>query len=249
MERPRVTEQARKILKLLPALLREDAMLRSRLRRILAEDLATKDDIKRILDRMDASDRRADRRFETSERRFEAIDRRFETSERRFETIERRFEAGDRRFDAALKELREFKAETQQRFEDQQDWVGIVVGGFQRRAGRSLEQTIAGTLRIALKMKDVDPARITMRRKVVDATGRIGPAGRSYELDIVATNGENWIFEIKSVPDEEDVERFNDKAELAISALALPGARKALITLDKSPPVTDTCRRLGIELG
>jgi len=77
----------------------------------------------------------------------------------------------------------------------------------------------------------------------------IGPPGRTYEVDIVATNGESWIFEVKSVADEEDIERFNDKAELAISALSLPGAKKALITLAKSPEVHLVCHRLGIRLG
>ena len=46
-------------------------------------------------------------------------------------------------------------------FKDLKDWVGMVVGGFQRRAGRSLEDAVAGTLRIALG-RDVKPENITM---------------------------------------------------------------------------------------
>ena len=36
------------------------------------------------------------------------------------------------------------------------DWIGIVAGRFQIRAGRSLEDAVAGTLRIALG-RDVKP--------------------------------------------------------------------------------------------
>ena len=41
--------------------------------------------------------------------------------------------------------------EMERRFDNLEDWVWIVVGGFQRRAGRKLEDAIAGTLRLALK--------------------------------------------------------------------------------------------------
>ena len=57
----------------------------------------------------------------------------------------------DERFESLLQELRAFRADTNRRFEavdkrfdkvdsdakDLKDWVGVVVGGFQRRAGRS----------------------------------------------------------------------------------------------------------------
>ena len=80
-------------------------------------------------------------------------------------------------FEKLLQELRAFREDTNLRFEtidkkldkmdsdfkDLKDWVGMVVGGFQRRAGRSLEDAVAGTLRIALG-RDVKPENITMRK-------------------------------------------------------------------------------------
>jgi 3-deoxy-D-manno-octulosonate 8-phosphate phosphatase KdsC-like HAD superfamily phosphatase len=56
------------------------------------------------------------------------------------------------------------------------------------------------------------------------------------------------VFEVKSTADEEELERFNDKADLAIATLSLPGAKKALITLDRSTEVAAACKRLGIVL-
>jgi hypothetical protein len=128
-------------------------------------------------------------------------------------------------------------------------WVNGVVGGFQVRAGRSLEEMVAGTLRVAFEMKDVDPATIRLRQKIVDTAGRMGPPGRSYEYDLFASNGETWVFEIKAVANREAIERFSDKADLAAAELGLAGVRKAVITLDKSDDVVDACREHGILLG
>ncbi len=88
-----------------------------------------------------------------SDERFEHLR---EDSNRRFEAIDRRFDEVDRRFDKMDRD-----------FVDLKDWVGIVVGHFQTRAGRNLEDAIAGTLRITLG-RDVKPENITMRKKIID---------------------------------------------------------------------------------
>ncbi len=167
---------------------------------------------------------------EDTNRRFEAVDKRFEAIDKRFEEVYRRFDKVDR--DS----------------KDLKDWVGIVVGGFQRRAGRSLEDAVAGTLRIALG-REVKPGNITMRKKVRDDEGMIGPKGRSYEIDLCLTNTESIIFEIKSYAEREDIERFNDKAELAEKKLGLKKVEKALITLEKHPSVVKLCDKFGILVG
>jgi len=131
----------------------------------------------------------------------------------------------DERFERLFNELRESREESNRRFEamerrfdNLEDWVGIVVGGFQRRAGRKLE-------------------------------GMIDPKGREYEIDLYITDGESLIFEIKSYAEEEDVERFNDKAELAKKKLNLKSAKKAIITLEKHPSFVRFCEQMGIEVG
>jgi len=133
-------------------------------------------------------------------------------------------------------------------FKDLKDWAGMVVGGFQRRAGRSLEDAVAGTLRIALG-RDVKPENITMRKKIRDDEGLIGRAGREFEIDLCITDGESLIFEIKSYVKDDDIENFNEKAELAIEKLKLKKAKKALITLDKPASVVKLCEKYGILLG
>ena len=198
--------------------------------------------------RFEAVDRRFEEMREDMNRRFEAVDKRFEEMRedmnRRFEAVDRRFEAIDKRFEEVYRRFD--KVDTD--FKDLKDWVGIVVGGFQRRAGRNLEDAVAGTLRIALD-REVKPENIMMRKKIRDDEGLIGPKGRSYEIDLCVTNTESLIFEIKSYAEEEDIERFNDKAELAIKKLGLKKVEKALITLEKRPSVVELCDKFGILVG
>lgn len=159
--------------------------------------------------------------FADAAARFEAMDRRFEVVNRRFEVMDTRFEG-----------LR--------------DWVSLVVGHLQTRVGRRLEDTVAGALRLALGMYDIAPGQIRLRQKIVDADGRIGPAGREYEFDILAKDGETYVFEVKSALEVEDVVRFNDKADLAIASLRPARWKKVLVTLDKDAEVLRKADELGI---
>ena len=233
-----------------------------RFERLLQELKAFREDTNRRFEaadkRFEALDKRFEemredmnRRFEAADKRFDAIDKRFEEVYRRFEVIDKRFEEVYSRFEAIDKRFEEVYHrfdKVDRDFKDLKDWVGIVVGGFQRRAGRSLEDAVAGTLRIALG-REVKPENIMMRKKITDDEGLIGPKGRSYEIDLCVTDTESLIFEIKSYAEEEDIERFNDKAELAIKKLGLKKVEKALITLEKRPLVMELCDKFGILVG
>ena len=235
-ETKKVSEMAtaEEVIKSLQGLLKERPELRWEIYRIISDEFVRRDEFYEYMKR---SDERFERLFNELRESREESNRRFEEMERRFEAIERRFEAVDRRFEAM-----------ERRFDNLEDWVGIVVGGFQRRAGRKLEDAIAGTLRLALK-RDIKPENITMRKKIKDDEGMIGPKGREYEIDLYITDGESLIFEIKSYAEEEDVERFNDKAELAKKKLNLKRAKKAIITLEKHPSFVRFCEQMGIEVG
>ncbi|MEW5766814.1 MAG: hypothetical protein AB1797_04195 [bacterium] len=233
------------ILKILPRLLKRDDRFRHEVSIILSEAFATRGELKQILEEIQKSREETNRRFEESR-----------------EETNRRFEESDRRFDLQIKELQAFRKETAERFaamdkrfdamdkrfEDQKDWVARVVGGLQGRAGRNLEDVIAGTLRVALNRRDIRPENIIMRKKFLDDEGKIGPVGRDYEIDIYAHNSESIIFEVKSYAEPEDVVRFNDKAELVKEKLNLPSPSKILITLQKGREMVELCRRLGVEL-
>jgi hypothetical protein len=243
---------AEEVVKSLPMLLKEHPELRMEIYEILSENFVRRSE---FYEYMKKSDERFERLLqelrafrEDTNRRFEAVDKKFEEMredmEHRFEAADKRFEAIDKRFEEVYHRFDKVDSD----FKDLKDWVGIVVGGFQRRAGRSLEDAVAGTLRIALG-REVKPENIMMRKKIRDDEGLIGPKGRSYEIDLCVTNTESLIFEIKSYAEEEDIERFNDKAELAIKNLGLKKVEKALITLEKHPSVVKLCDKLGILVG
>jgi len=211
---------AEEVIKSLPRLLKEHPELRLRIYDILSEEFVRKGEFYEFM-------KKSDERFEKLLQELRAFR----------EDTNRRFEAIDKRLDKMDSD-----------FKDLKDWAGMVVRGFQRRAGRSLEDAVAGTLRIALG-RDVKPENITMRKKIRDDEGLIGHAEREYEIDLCITDGENLIFEIKSYVEDDDIENFNEKAELAIEKLKLKKAKKALVTLDKRASVVKLCEKYGILLG
>jgi hypothetical protein len=239
---------AEEVVQSLPMLLKTHPELRTEIYEIISDEFVRRSEFyeymkksderfERLLQELRAFREDTNRRFEAVDKRFEAVDKRFEAVDKRFEAVDKRFEEVYRRFDKVDRDSKDLK-----------DWVGIVVGGFQRRAGRSLEDAVAGTLRIALG-REVKPENITMRKKIMDDEGMIGLKGRSYEIDLCLTNTESLIFEIKSYAEEEDIERFNDKVELVKKKLGLKKVEKALITLEKHPSVVKLCDKLGILLG
>jgi hypothetical protein len=246
---------AEEVVKSLPMLLKEHPELRTEIYEIISDEFVRRGEFyeymkksderfEKLLQELRAFREDTNRRFEAVDKRFEAIDKRFEAIDKRFEAVDKRFEAVDKRFEEVYRRFDKVDRDSK----DLKDWVGIVVGGFQRRAGRNLEDAVAGTLRIALG-REVQPGTIMMRKKIVDDEGMIGPAGREYEIDLCITNEECLIFEIKSYAEEEDIERFNDKAELAIKKLGLKKVEKALITLEKRPSIVELCDKFGILVG
>jgi hypothetical protein len=211
----------------LPRALRQDPSLRRELTGLLAESFTTRAETAAIL--KEIRDLRAD-----MDRRFEAMDRRFEAMQADM----------DRRFEAMQQALIGLGG----RIEDLKHWVDAQVGGFGRRAGRALEDTIAGTLRYALGLRDIRPGHLRLRQKVEDRDGMIGPRERTYEYDLLLANGDAVVFEVKSFPDVEDVQRFADKADLAARALGGRAVSRVLVTLDKPPEVLAACAARDVRL-
>jgi hypothetical protein len=232
---------AEEVIRTLPMLLKEHPELRTEIYKIISDEFVRRGE---FYDYMKKSDERFERLLqelrafrEDTNRRFEAVEKRFEAIDKRFEAVDKRFEEVYRRFDKVDRDSKDLK-----------DWVGIVVGGFQRRAGQSLEDAVAGTLRIALG-REVKPGNITMRKKIKDDEGMIGRSGREYEIDLYVTNEECLVFEIKSYAKADEIENFNEKAELVKKKLGLKKVEKALITLDKHPSIVKLCDKFGILVG
>ena len=130
----------------------------------------------------------------------------------------------------------------------QRHWTEVVVGGFQRRAGRNLEEMVAGCLRVALDMSGIRPEHLKLRQKLADEQGEIGPPGREYEIDLCASDGKSFLFEIKSTAGPEDIQRFSDKADLAAKKWGLKDPGRVFVTLEKSGEIQEACLRLQVTL-
>ncbi len=214
----------------LPATTLEALILQQMIDKIKKQDEAIGD----LREEMRAGFRRSEERFEKIETGL--ADTRKEMNER-FEQVDQRFEQVDGRFD-----------DMGRRFDDLKSWVGVVVGRFQNRAGKSLEDMAAGTLRLALKRKDIDPGSIKLRQKIADAEGIIGPKGRVYEADILAEGNSLLVFEVKSYCDLEMAERFADKVMLMRHLYPDKTTDSALIVLEPAAEVLEYCRDHGISV-
>jgi len=258
----------------LPAMLEREPELEPRAFHAFMKAFATKESVAAILEELRAFDGRVlhfqaetienqesvqhaiqelraqiARRFEQVDRRFEQVDQRLEQVQgeiqglrtdmlQRFEQVDQRFEQVDQRFE-----------QLDRKVDDLKDWVEMVVGGFQVRSGRKLEDVVAGALRLVLKRPDITPDRIRLRQKVVDEKGSIGPIGRNYEVDILADDGRITLFEVKSVCEVEDVDRLADKVALMRTLHPDRQVDGVMVTLGvKEEEVKTRCAHYGIPL-
>ncbi|MBC8521531.1 MAG: hypothetical protein H8D26_06030, partial [Methanomicrobia archaeon] len=128
---------AEEVIKSLPGLLKAHPELRLRIYDVLSEEFVRRGEFYEFM-------KRSDERFEKLLQELRAFR---EDTDRRFEAVDRRFDKMDSDFKDLkddFKDLKDDFKDLKDDFKDVKDWVGIVVGGFQRRAGRSLEDAVAG---------------------------------------------------------------------------------------------------------
>lgn len=150
----------------------------------------------------------------------------------------------DRRFDRIEARLDRME----QQFSDLRDWVEMIVGRFQTRSGRKLEDVVAGTMRLVLGRDDVSADHVRLRQPLEDAEGMIGPAGRRYEVDILVHNSALLVFEVKSVCELEDVDRFADKVGLMRTLHPEKAVDGVIVTMAPLNKVEARCAEWGLRL-
>ena len=127
--------------------------------------------------------------------------------------------------------------------------VDLTVGGFQRRAGRKLENMVAEVLRFGLKRQDVSADNVRLRQTLADVEGVVGPAGRTYEVDILVDNSSLVVFEVKSAACKvEEIDRFADKVALVRRQHPGKTVEGALISLEPADTVKARCAEWGIQI-
>ena len=168
----------------------------------------------------------------------------FEHIDHRFEQVDHRFEQVDQRLAEMTHQMGDLSADTRQL----RDWVELIAGGLQNRTGRSLEKVIAGALRLGLKRSDIVPEQVKLRQKISDPLGLVFKAGKEKEVDIVAHNGELLVFEVKSAPDNDDVDDFADKVALLRLQHPDKQVQGVFVAVGAEEHIRQRCRDLGILL-
>ena len=223
--------------KQLPALLERHPEMELRIYTAFMRTFATKEEVAAVLSEL--RDFRGE--FDTFQSGMETfrseVNERFEKVDERFEKVDERFEKVDARFD-----------QMDQRFSDLKDWVEMVVGRFQTRSGRKLEDVVAGTMRLALGRDDVVSENVRLRQPLEDEDGMIGPSGRRYEVDILVDNSTLLVFEVKSVCEVEDVDRFADKVGLMRTLHPDKTVDGVIVTMAPLDEVETRCVEWGIKL-
>lgn len=209
--------------KQLPALLARHPEMEQRIYTAFMRTFATKEEVAKVLSEL--RDFRGE--FDTF---------RLNVNER-FDKVDERFEKVDERFDRM-----------DQRFSDLRDWVEMIVGRFQTRSGRKLEDVVAGTMRLVLGRDDIVSENVRLRRPLEDPDGVIGPSGRRYEVDILIYDGTLLMFEVKSVCEVEDVDRFADKVALMRTLHPDRSVSGVIVTMAPLEEVETRCREWDIEL-
>ncbi len=152
--------------------------------------------------------------------------------------MDQRFEQVDQRFDSLSQEIRDIR-----------DWVEGIVGKFQVRSGRNLENVVAGALRVALRRPDIKPEQLRLRQRLVDEKGVVGPPGqRRFEIDILAQDGQISVFEVKSYYEWEDIDRLSEKVAFVQSLYPDKKVEGIMIALAIGDEVRERCVELGITL-
>ena len=223
--------------KQLPALLARHPEMEQRIYAAFMRTFATKEEVAAVLSELRDFRGEFDV-FRSGMETFQAeVNERFKKVDERFEKVDERFEKVDERFD-----------QMDQRFSDLRDWVEMIVGRFQTRSGRKLEDVVAGTMRLVLGRDDILSENVRLRQPLEDVNGMIGPAGRRYEVDILVDNSTLLMFEVKSVCEVEDVDRFADKVALMRTLHPDKTVDGAIVTMAPLNQVEARCIEWGIKL-
>jgi hypothetical protein len=108
------------VIKILPELIRAEPEIATTIEGILAEHFPRRDELARMLEKVDRNYEAISQHREETKQRFEQVDQRFEQVDQRFEQVDQRFEQVDQRFeqvDQRFEQVDQRFEQVDQRFE------------------------------------------------------------------------------------------------------------------------------------
>ena len=222
------------VLRELPHVLEQDPQFVVFIEGIISEKFPRRDEFARLLDELTATRHEMRQDFQKVDERFERVDQRFERVDQRFEQVRQEIHDQGDKLSQDMRDLR--------------DWVELIGGRLQTRVGRSLEDIVAGALRLGLSRPDIDPQKVRLRQKISDPTGLVYKPGKQKEVDLVAQDGELLVFEVKSAPDVDDVDEFADKVELVRLQNPDKLVTGVFVAVGAETDVRQYCTQRGVQL-
>ncbi len=237
LDEKELTQVREYVIKILPDLLRSDPAIATTIEGILAQQFPRRDEFARLLDEV------RDFRQETDQR-FEQVDQRFEQVTGRLDNLEKG-QLGLRRDMAKLQSSQESLLH---RMTGVEAWSRFITGTVRNQKGESLESAVAAGLRYGFSNPNIQPEQILLRQKIADREGLIYPLPYESEVDIIASNGELIVFEVKSTGRSDEVWHFAMKVRLLAAQNPDKQVRGVFIAPEAGPDIQEQCERFGVEL-
>ena len=237
------------VLKELPRVLEEDPQFALMIEGILSEKFPRRDEFTRLLDNLTALNLKQNEGILEMRSSFGRVDQRLDqviadTRDFREEVAQDMYELRE----GPIQEIRGRSEALCEQMRDLRDWVQLIGGRLQTRFGRSVEDVVAGALKLGLSRRDIDPANVKLRQKIRDAEGLVFKPGKEKEVDIVAQNSELLVFEVKSSPKWDDVDDFAEKVELVRLQNPEKTVTGVLIVLGADEDLRAHCSKRGVIL-
>jgi hypothetical protein len=232
-----------KLIDVLPKLIRENDTVKGAVISALSGVVATKDDIKELIKEMDnrfvaTKDdikeliKEMDKRFEEMDKRFEEMDKRFEEMDKRFEKMDKRFEKMDKRFEDLHGSVSR---------------ISLDLATLSGRSGDDLEAMVRDLMADTLVKHKIDVSNVE-KASLVDVDGSVFTPGYSTEVDVVATNGKIYLYEIKFRADQRDAYHFMQVAKLYEIVNECTVDRLVMLVLEISNATLRAIARFPVEI-
>ncbi len=233
-------------LRLLPKLIREDDEVKGAIITALSGVVATKEDIRQVINEFD-------KRFEASDKRFDAMqkdmDKRFDESNKRFDESNKRFEAMQKQMSLGFSEVNkridtlDKKVET---IDKKVSTIDIAIGALGNRSGKSLEKSILNVLKDKLIQENIQSSEIK-KVYLTDSEGLVFSKNATTDVDVVIEDGKTILVEIKYRPDQDGIEKFLNIAKL-YKKIKKPYDKLLIIALEIKRKHYDYANQKGINV-
>ncbi|MHA1266814.1 MAG: hypothetical protein ACTSRS_16375 [Candidatus Helarchaeota archaeon] len=246
------------LIEILPKLIRENDTIKGAVISALGGIVATKEDIKFLIEsmnkRFEAVDKRFEELIELMDKRFEAVDKRFEAMDKRFEAMDKRFEAMDKRFEAVDKRFEELIELMDKRFEAVDKRFEAVdkrfeavdkrfeavinsikdltlsVSRIESKEGILFEKTVLELMKETLQLENIDPSKIR-KEYLYDLKGVVFHRDYATDIDVLVENDNLYLVEVKATANRQDVEHFLQNIRLYEQVTGKKVTRPLLIAL------------------